>query len=128
MGQPVRFPYPQIAVEGLGGLATDRQCSRAPALAQHPHDALVQVDIVEGHAGALGPAHARVDQEQNDGGVGAAGEVATLAGLQQPRQVLGPNDVDRLLRQLWRPSMPSIGLASRSPSATAHLKKACRPR
>jgi hypothetical protein len=58
----------------------DRQRPRAAALAQDPHDPLVQVDIVQGHADALGPAHPGVDQQQDDRGVAAAGEVSTLAG------------------------------------------------
>jgi hypothetical protein len=43
--------------------------------------------------------------------VPAAGEVATLAGLQQPSQVLGPNHLDRLLGQLGRPhAVHRVGL------------------
>jgi hypothetical protein len=80
----------------------------------------------EGHAGALGPAHASSDQEQDDGGVAAAGEVATLTGLQQPRQVLRPTTSIGCSGSCGD-LIPSIGLTSRSPSATAHLKKACRP-
>jgi hypothetical protein len=121
------FPYPQMAVEGLGGPAADRQRPRSPARAQHPHDPPVQVDIVPGHADALGPAHAGVDQEQNGGGVAAAGEVAPLAGPEQPGQVPRPDHLDRLLGGCGG-RMPSMGLAWRSPSATAHLEKACRPR
>jgi hypothetical protein len=47
-------------------------------------------------------AHAGVDQQQDDGGVAAAGEVTTLTGSEQPRQVLGPDHVDRLLWQMRR--------------------------
>jgi hypothetical protein len=79
------FPGPQIAVQCLRGLAADGQRPRSAALAQHPDDPLVQVDVAEGHADALATAHA--------GGF-----------------------------------MPFIGLAWRSPSASAHLRKACRPR
>ena len=67
-----------------------------------PDNPLVQVDIVHGHADALGPAHPGVHQEQDDGGVAAAGEVATLADLWQPSQVLRPNGLNRLLGQLRR--------------------------
>jgi hypothetical protein len=87
---------------GLGGLAADRERPRPAALAQHPDDPLVQVDIVQGHADAFGPAHPGVDQQQDDGGVAAAGEVATLTGPEQPSQMLGPNHADRLLGQLGR--------------------------
>jgi hypothetical protein len=48
------------------------------------------------------PTHPGVHQQQDDGGIAAAGEVTTLAGLQQPRQVLRPNHFNRLLRQLRR--------------------------
>jgi hypothetical protein len=67
VGQPVPFSCPQVAVERLGGLAADRQHLGSAALAQRPDDRLVQVDIVQGHAGALGPAHPGVDQQQDDG-------------------------------------------------------------
>jgi hypothetical protein len=65
----------------LGGLAADRQRPGSVALPLYPHDALVQVDVVQGHADALGTAHPGVHEEQDDGGVVAAGEVATLADL-----------------------------------------------
>jgi hypothetical protein len=72
--QTVSFSGPKVAVERLGGLATYRQRPGSAVLAQHPHNPLIQVDIVQGHADAFGPAHASVDQEQDDGGVAAAGE------------------------------------------------------
>ena len=102
---------PQVAVEGLDGLAANRQRPRSAALAQHPDDPLVQVDIFQGHAGTLGPAHAGVHYQQGDGGVAAAGEVATLTDLEQPGQVLRPNDLDGLLGQLRRPHpLHGVGL------------------
>jgi hypothetical protein len=58
------------------------------ARAQHPDDPLVQVDVVQGHADALGPPHPGVDQQQDDGSVAAAGEVVPLAGPEQPGHVL----------------------------------------
>jgi hypothetical protein len=57
---------------------------------------------LQGHTDALGPAHAGVDQQQDDGGVATAGEVATLADLEQPGQVLKPDHVDRLFGELRR--------------------------
>jgi hypothetical protein len=48
------------------------------------------------------PAHPGVDQQQDDGHVTAAGEVATLGGPEQPSQMLGSDHMDRLLGQLWR--------------------------
>jgi hypothetical protein len=86
----------------LRGLAADRQCPWAAALAQHPDDPLIQIDVVQGHACALGAAHAGVDQQQDDGGVAAAGEVATLAGLEQPSEVFGSDYLDGLLGELGR--------------------------
>jgi len=125
--QPVLVAYPQVAVEGLGGLAADRQGPGSATLAEHPHDPLVQVNVAESYAGALGPTHPSVDQEKDDGGIAAAGEVTTLAGLQQPSQVLWPNHFNRLLRQLRR-AHAAHGADLESPSATAHLKKAFRLR
>src|SRR4029453_3958437 len=90
------------SVERLGGLAADRQRPRPATLAQHPHNPLVQVDIVQGHADTFGPAHPGVHQYQDDGVIPAAGEVATLAGPEQPSQMLSPNHADRLLGQLRR--------------------------
>jgi hypothetical protein len=80
VGQPMSLSRPQVAVQCLGGLTTDRQRPGSSTLAQHPEAPLVQVDIVQGHADALGPAHPGVDQQQDDGGVAAAGEVPPLAG------------------------------------------------
>jgi hypothetical protein len=102
VGQSVPVPCPSVAVEGVGGLAADRQRPRAAAPSQHPDDPLVQVDVVQGHASALGPAHPGVHQQQNDRGVAAAGKVPSLAGPEQPRQVHGPDHLDGLLGELWR--------------------------
>jgi hypothetical protein len=100
----------QVAVERLRGLAADGQRPRPAALAEHPDDPLVHVDIVEGHADALGAAPAAVDQQQDDGGVAATGEVAPLAGREQPSQVLGPDHVDRLLGELgWLHAVHGAG-------------------
>jgi hypothetical protein len=54
--QSVRFPDSQVAVERLRSLAADRQRPRSAPLAEHPDHPLVQVDVVDGHAGALGTA------------------------------------------------------------------------
>jgi hypothetical protein len=55
-------------------------------------DPLLQVHVIQGHASALGPAHPGIDQQQDDGGVAAAGEVPTLAGLEQPSLELAGQD------------------------------------
>ena len=100
--QPVPLPGPKIPVERLGGLTADRQRPGPAALAQHPDNPLVKVDVLQGHTDALGRAHAGVDQQQDDGGVAAAGEVSTLERLEQASQVLEPNHLDGLLGQLRR--------------------------
>ena len=81
MGQPMSLSRPQVAVKCLGGRAADRQRPRSAALAHHPHHPLVQVHVIQGHADAFGSAHPGVDQQQDDGAVTAAGELA-------PSQVL----------------------------------------
>ena len=119
--------YSQIAVQGLSGLAAKRERARSVTFAEHPHHPLIQVDVVNGHADALGAAHAGVDEQQDDGGVTPAGEVPALTGLEEADELVCPDDTDGLLREAGG-FMPSMGLAWRSPSATAHLKKAWRLR
>jgi len=75
--------YPQIAVQGLSGLAAKRERPRSVTLAEHPHHPLIQVDVVNGHADALGAAHAGINEQQDDGGVTPAGEVPALTGLEE---------------------------------------------
>jgi hypothetical protein len=53
--------YPQLAVQGLSGLAAKRERPRSVTLAEHPRHPLIQVDVVNGHADALGAAHAGID-------------------------------------------------------------------
>jgi hypothetical protein len=127
VAQTMPFPGPQVAVERLGGLAADRQHPGPAALAEHPHDPLVQVDVVQRHAGALGPAHAGVHQEQNDGRVAAASEVATSQVLSGRAMCADPTTSTGCSGNCGGLIL-SIGLVSRSPSATAHLRKACRVR
>jgi hypothetical protein len=107
---PMPIPGPQVAIECLSGFAPDRQCPGSSALTQHPDDPLVQVHVIESHAGTLGPGHPGVHQEEeeeeeedDDDGVTAAGKVPTLADPEQPSQMLGSNHVNRLLGQLRRP-------------------------
>jgi hypothetical protein len=71
-------------------------------LAEHPHHPLIQVDVVNGHADALGAAHAGVDEQQDDGGVTPAGEVSALTGLEEADELLCPDDTDGLLREAGR--------------------------
>ena len=118
---------PQIAVQGLSGLAAKRKRPRSVTLAEHPHHPLIQVDVVNGHADTLGAAHAGINQQQDDGGVTPAGEVPAVAGLEEADELFCPDDTDGLLGEVGG-FMPSMGLAWRSPSATAHLKKAWRLR
>jgi hypothetical protein len=53
--------YPQIAVQGLSGLAAKRERPRSVTLAEHPHHPLIQVDVIDSHADAFGAAHAGID-------------------------------------------------------------------
>jgi hypothetical protein len=94
--------YPQIAVQGLSGLAAKRERPRSVTLAEHPHHPLIQVDVINGHADALGAAHPGIDQEQEDGGVTPAGEVPTLTGLEEADQLLCPDDIDGPLGEVGR--------------------------
>jgi hypothetical protein len=105
-------PGPAGSDRVLERFAPDRQCPGSSALTQHPDDPLVQVHVIESHAGTLGPGHPGVHQEEeeeeeeeedDDGGVTAAGKVPTLADPEQPSQMLGSNHVNRLLGQLRRP-------------------------
>jgi hypothetical protein len=94
--------YPQIAVQSLSGLAAKRERPRSVTFAEHPHHPLIQVDVVNGHADALGAAHAGVDEQQDDGGVTPAGEVSALTGLEEADELLCPDDTDGLLREAGR--------------------------
>jgi len=51
----------QIAVQGLSGLAAKRERPWSVTFAEHPHHPLIQVDVLNGHADALGPAHAGIN-------------------------------------------------------------------
>ena len=119
--------YPQITVQGLSGLAAKRERPRSVTLAEHPHHPLIQVDVVNGHADALGAAHAGIDEQQDDGGVTPAGEVSALTGPEEADELLCPDDIAGPLGEVGR-LHAVMGLAWRSPSATAHLKKAWRLR
>jgi site-specific recombinase XerD len=111
MGEPMLLPSPQVAVERLGGLAADRERPGAAALAEHPHHPLVQVNVVQRHADTLGAAHAGIDQQQDDGGVAPAGEVAALAGLEESNQLLCPHHADGLLGKVrWLHAVHGAGV------------------
>jgi hypothetical protein len=70
--------------------------------AEHPHHPLIQVDVVNGHADALGAAHTGINQQQDDGGVTPAGEVPTLTALEEADEPLCPDDTDGLLGKVGR--------------------------
>jgi hypothetical protein len=70
--------------------------------AEDPHHPLIQVDVVNGHADALGAAHAGINEQQDDGGVPPAGEVPALTGLEEADELLCPDDTDGLLGEVGR--------------------------
>jgi hypothetical protein len=76
----------EVAVEGLGGPAAERQRALPAAVAEHKRDLEVEVEIGEAHAGNLSAARAHVDQKQDQGRVAASLEVPAGAGLQQPAE------------------------------------------
>jgi hypothetical protein len=94
--------YPQIAVQSLRGLAAEGEGPRSVTFAEHPHHPLVQVDIVNGHANALGATHPGVYQQQDDGGVTLAGEVPAFTGLEEADELLCSDDTDGLLGEVGR--------------------------
>jgi hypothetical protein len=94
--------YPQIAVQGLGGLAAKRERPRSVTLAEYLHHPLIQVDVVNSHADALGAAHAGINEQQDDGGVTPAGEVPALTGLEKADELLCSDDTDGLLGEVGR--------------------------
>jgi hypothetical protein len=87
----------EVAVQRQGSHAAEGNHAGPAALAEHHHDLVVQVEVVERDADALGAPQAGVDQQPDDGGVAAGGEVAALARLEQPAELRVGKGRDRLL-------------------------------
>jgi hypothetical protein len=58
MGEPVARPDAQVAIQPQGGLAAEGQGPLSPALADHPHHVVLEVEVLQAHAEQLGPASA----------------------------------------------------------------------
>jgi hypothetical protein len=80
------------------------------ALAEHSYHPLVQVDLVNGHADAVGGAHAGIDQQQDDGGVTAAGDIPASLVLSR-RTSCSARTTSTGCSGSWGGRMPSMGLA-----------------
>lgn len=68
--------HPHVPIEGADRLRSDGNDAFAPPLAEHPQDALVEVDIVGGIVGwdeaksrDLGPSGTGIDEDPDDGGI-----------------------------------------------------------
>jgi hypothetical protein len=82
-------PLPQVAVQGQGGLAAKGDRSGPAALAEDDDHLVVEVEVAGEHdPGRLRDADAGVEEQLQDGRVLPVGEVAALAGFQQPAQLL----------------------------------------
>jgi hypothetical protein len=123
-----RLAHAQVAVQGKGGLAAEGNRSGPAALAEHDDHLVVQVEVAGEHdPGRLRDPYAGVEEQPQDGRVPPVGEVAALAGFGSRRSSSSVRTGGGL-SGICGGFMPAIGLASSSPSATAHLKNAWRPR
>src|SRR6266542_1697311 len=84
MRERVAGAQAKVAVDREGGLAAEGDGALAAALAEDDDDLVVEVEVVGEHdAGGLGDANTGVDEQSDDRGVAAVGEVATDAPLQE---------------------------------------------
>ncbi len=88
VGQPVCSPGPQVAVERLGGTGPERQQAFLPALAEHPADLLVKVNVRDGQAGDLRQPAPGVDQQPEQRGVTAVDQPPAGAGGEQRAELV----------------------------------------
>jgi hypothetical protein len=125
----VSAPLPEIAIQRPGRLHPERNRTMpraaAPArLADHVHDTVPQVDVGDLEAGQLRQPEPTVQEQHDDGGIPAGGEVGSGAGGEQCAQLLV-----RQHRCLWitRCRRPDTAVASRSvsPSLCSQRQK-CR--
>src|SRR5215211_6829687 len=119
--------YPQIAVQGLSGLAAKRERPRSVTLAEHPH-----IRWSSSTSSTVMPTHSARRMP-----VSTSSRMMTVSRRlvkSRPSQVLRRRtSCSARMTPTGRSGrlggfMPSMGLAWRSPSATAHLKKAWRLR
>src|SRR6266542_9647 len=103
MGERVAGAQAEVAVESQGGLAAEGDGTRAAALAEDDRDLVVEVEVVGEHdAGGLGHPDAGVDEQPDDRGVAAVGEVATVARLQQAAELVVGQDRGWFVGELGR--------------------------
>src|SRR5688572_15841019 len=62
-------PLPEVALECLTCLVTERTSPWPPALAEDQSDVLIKVDIVDCQPRNLGQSHSRVQEQPDDGRV-----------------------------------------------------------
>jgi hypothetical protein len=111
-------PDPEVAVQGNGRLAAERERPLSSALADHAGRVVLEVDVVHPEADQLGPAGARVEQQHVHGGVPAGLEVLAGAGREQlPQRVIG-KDGDGLLGD-GGGFILAVGAAVISPSSSS---------
>jgi hypothetical protein len=87
-------PGAEVAVERQGGLAAERQGPLPRTLADHPHDVVLEVEVLKAHAEQLGAARAGVQQHHQQRGVAAGVEVLAGADGEQDAQLRLAKDRD----------------------------------
>jgi hypothetical protein len=91
-------PNAQVAVECDGRPSAERQRTLPAALAEHEQHVQVEVHVADLETYQLGAARSHVDQQQDQGSVGALLECLAGAGRQQPPQAILWHHRDGLLR------------------------------
>jgi hypothetical protein len=88
VGVGMAGPHPEIPAQRPGGLDPEGDCARTAALAEHLGGLRSEVDVFDGHASALAPPNACVEQEEDQGHVPALHEAGALTSLQEALQLI----------------------------------------
>jgi len=106
------------SVQRHGGLTAKRQGSLPPALADHAHHIVLEVQILDAHTEQLGAARPGVEQHHEERGVAAGVEVLAGAGSEQGTQLGLAQDRDGLVRHGRRAHLRTL------PSPLLRLRRA----
>src|SRR6266511_6303993 len=86
----------EVAIERQDRLPAERECALSVALAGHPGYVVVEVDVLDPHAGDLGKTRAGIEQDHDDRGVPPRLEGLAGADGEQPLERVVRQDGYRL--------------------------------
>ena len=92
--EPVTGSGTQVSIQRHGGLAAERQGPFPPALADHPHHVVLEVEIAQAHAEQFRAARPGIHQDHQHRGVAASLEVLAGADGEQAAELRLAKDWD----------------------------------